>query len=507
MFVNEKLNKKLEEAYNGGGKDKVQKQHNSGKLTARERINILLDKDSFSEIGMFVEHRCTNFGMETKKNPGDGVITGSGTINGRLVFVFAQDFTVSGGSLGEAHAKKIENILKMARKSESPVIGLYDSGGARIQEGVDALAGFGRIFQRIVDSSGLIPQISVIMGPCAGGAVYAPALTDFTFMVKNSSYMFLTGPDVVKSVTHEDISKEDLGGARVHTEISGVADGCWDNDIETLLQIRRLFDFLPLNNKAKPPQFKTKDKTTRVEMSLNNVVPKNTLQAYNVKDIIYRIVDDSDFFEIKENYAKNLIIGFARMNGKSVGIVANQPLVASGTLDINSSKKGARFIRFCDAFNIPIITLVDTSGFMPGKHQEYNAVIMNGAKLLYAYAESSVPKITIVTRKAFGGAYIVMGSKHLRADVNFAWPETEIAVMGPNGAVNIIYKDLSPEEKEEKIKEYKDLFCTPFYAASRGYVDEVISPHLTRKYICDTLKFLESKSIKLPNKKHDNLPM
>ncbi|MDR3290145.1 MAG: acyl-CoA carboxylase subunit beta [Rickettsiales bacterium] len=505
--MNEKLNKKLEEAYNGGGKDKVQKQHNSGKLTARERINILLDKDSFSEIGMFVEHRCTNFGMETKKNPGDGVITGSGTINGRLVFVFAQDFTVSGGSLGEAHAKKIENILKMARKSESPVIGLYDSGGARIQEGVDALAGFGRIFQRIVDSSGLIPQISVIMGPCAGGAVYAPALTDFTFMVKNSSYMFLTGPDVVKSVTHEDISKEDLGGARVHTEISGVADGCWDNDIETLLQIRRLFDFLPLNNKAKPPQFKTKDKTTRVEMSLNNVVPKNTLQAYNVKDIIYRIVDDSDFFEIKENYAKNLIIGFARMNGKSVGIVANQPLVASGTLDINSSKKGARFIRFCDAFNIPIITLVDTSGFMPGKHQEYNAVIMNGAKLLYAYAESSVPKITIVTRKAFGGAYIVMGSKHLRADVNFAWPETEIAVMGPNGAVNIIYKDLSPEEKEEKIKEYKDLFCTPFYAASRGYVDEVISPHLTRKYICDTLKFLESKSIKLPNKKHDNLPM
>ncbi len=501
------FNAKREEALLGGGQERIAKQHKAGKLTARERIEVLLDTGSFEEFGMFMEHRCINFGMEDKKILGDGVVTGSGTINGRMVFVFAQDFTISGGSLGEAHARKIEKIISMAMKAKAPVIGLYDSGGARIQEGVDALSGFGRIFQRIVDASGVIPQISVIMGPCAGGAVYAPALTDFTFMVEGSSYMFLTGPDVVKTVTHEELTKEELGGASTHTETSGVADGAYENDIETLLQVRRMFDFLPLSNDESVPYLQTEDDPERVDTSLNTLVPTSPTQAYDIKELIYKIVDEGDFFEIKKEFAKNIVVGFARMEGRSVGIIANQPLESAGSLDINASRKGARFIRFCDAFNIPLVTLVDVPGFLPGKFQEHNGVINHGAKMLYAYAESSVPKVSVITRKAYGGAYIVMNSKHLRSDANFSWSNAEIAVMGAEGAINIIYKGLEGKEREEKIKEYKEKFSTPFYAASRGYLDEIIHPQNTRKKICDVLRFLKNKKVGVPRKKHDNLPL
>ena len=476
-------------------------------MTARERIEVLLDRDSFEEYGVYVEHRCTDFGMESKKFSGDGVITGSGTINGRLVFVYSQDFTVIGGSLGQAQAQKIERIINMALKAKVPVIGILDSGGARIQEGVDALGGYGKIFQRIVDASGVIPQISLIMGPCAGGAVYAPALTDFIFMTEGSSYMFLTGPDVIKTVTHEEVSKEDLGGASIHGPVSGVADKTFTNDIDLLLQTRRLFDFLPSNYLDKVPEIETSDQTDRIDVSLNTLVPDNPNQAYDIKELIYKIVDEGNFFELKPEYAKNIITGFARMNGRSVGVIANQPLELAGCLDINASRKAARFIRFCDAFNIPLITLVDVPGFLPGKDQEYNGIISHGAKLLYAYAESSVPKITIITRKAYGGAYIVMNSRHLRGDLNYAWETAEIAVMGAEGAVNIMYKNLTPEEREEKIKEYKDKFSTPFFAASRGYIDEVIKPQETRKRICDGLRFLINKAVKIPSKKHDNLPL
>lgn len=506
-FNYNKFNQKKEEALLGGGQEKIAKQHKQGKLTARERIEVLLDSGSFEEFGIFMEHRCINFNMQEKKFPGDGVVTGSGTINGRMVFVFAQDFTVNGGSLGEAHARKIEKIISMAMKARAPVIGLYDSGGARIQEGVDSLGGFGRIFQRIVDASGVIPQISVIMGPCAGGAVYAPALTDFTFMVNNSSYMFLTGPDVVKTVTHEELTKEELGGASVHTEMSGVADGSYSNDIDALLQIRRLFDFLPLSNEDSVPYLQTEDDADRVDTSLNTLVPENPSQAYDIKELVYKIVDEGDFFEIKKDYAKNLVVGFARMEGRTVGIIANQPLESAGSLDINASRKGARFIRFCDAFNIPLVTLVDVPGFLPGAFQEHNGVINHGAKMLYAYAESSVPKVSVITRKAYGGAYIVMNSKHLRSDANYSWSNAEIAVMGAEGAINIIYKDLQGKEREEKIREYKERFSTPFYAASRGYIDEIIHPQNTRKKICDVLRFLKNKKISTPKKKHDNLPL
>ncbi len=506
-FNYNKFNQKKEEALLGGGQEKIAKQHKQGKLTARERIEVLLDSGSFEEFGIFMEHRCINFNMQEKKFPGDGVVTGSGTINGRMVFVFAQDFTVNGGSLGEAHARKIEKIISMAMKARAPVIGLYDSGGARIQEGVDSLGGFGRIFQRIVDASGVIPQISVIMGPCAGGAVYAPALTDFTFMVNNSSYMFLTGPDVVKTVTHEELTKEELGGASVHTEMSGVADGSYSNDIDALLQIRRLFDFLPLSNEDSVPYLQTEDDADRVDTSLNTLVPENPSQAYDIKELVYKIVDEGDFFEIKKDYAKNLVVGFARMEGRTVGIIANQPLESAGSLDINASRKGARFIRFCDAFNIPLVTLVDVPGFLPGAFQEHNGVINHGAKMLYAYAESSVPKVSVITRKAYGGAYIVMNSKHLRSDANYSWSNAEIAVMGAEGAINIIYKDLQGKEREEKIREYKERFSTPFYAASRGYIDEIIHPQNTRKKICDVLRFLRNKKISIPRKKHDNLPL
>ena len=502
-----KFKQKREEALLGGGQERIAKQHKLGKLTARERIEVLLDTNSFEEFGIFMEHRCTNFNMQNKKFLGDGVVTGSGTINGRMVFVFAQDFTVSGGSLGEAHARKIEKIISMAMKAKAPVIGLYDSGGARIQEGVDALGGFGRIFQRIVDASGVIPQISVIMGPCAGGAVYAPALTDFTFMVNNSSYMFLTGPDVVKTVTHEELTKDELGGAGVHTELSGVADGAYNNDIEALLQVRRLFDFLPLSNEESVPYLQTDDDADRVDTSLNTLVPENPSQAYDIKELIYKIVDEGDFFEIKKEYAKNLVVGFARMEGRTVGIIANQPLDSAGSLDINASRKGARFIRFCDAFNIPLITLVDVPGFLPGAYQEHNGVISHGAKMLYAYAESSVPKVSVITRKAYGGAYIVMNSKHLRSDANYSWSNAEIAVMGAEGAINVIFKDLKGKEKEEKVREYKEEISTPFYAASRGYIDEIITPQNTRKKICDVLRFLRNKKVGMPRKKHDNLPL
>ncbi|GHU27837.1 propionyl-CoA carboxylase subunit beta [Bacilli bacterium] len=502
-----KLAIKKEQSLLGGGIEKILKQHQQGKLTARERIEVLLDPDSFEEYGVYVEHRCVDFGMQGKKYSGDGVITGSGTINGRLVFVYAQDFTVIGGSLGQAQAQKIERVISMALKAKVPIIGMLDSGGARIQEGVDALGGYGKIFQRIVDASGIVPQISLIMGPCAGGAVYAPALTDFIFMTKDTSYMFLTGPEVIKTVTHEDITKEQLGGASVHGPISGVADRTFNNDIELLLQTRRLFDFLPSNYLDKIPEIDTIDQADRVDVSLNTLVPENKNQAYNIKELIYKIIDEGNFFELKPDFAKNIVVGFARMEGRTVGIVANQPLELAGCLDIKSSRKAARFVRFCDAFNIPIVTLVDVPGFLPGRDQEYNAIISHGAKLLYAYAESSVPKITVITRKAYGGAYIVMNSRHLRGDLNYAWDDAEIAVMGAEGAVNIMYKDLNPRERECVIEEYKERFSTPFFAASRGYIDEVIKPQNTRKRICDGLRFLKNKSVKVPSKKHDNLPM
>jgi len=506
-YADAEFSKRLEEALAAGGTERVDKQHASGKLTARERLEVLLDIDSFRETGIFVEHRCTNFDMQKKKYFGDGVVTGSGTINGRLVFVFAQDFTVSGGSLGEAHAKKIEKVISTALKTGAPVIGLYDSGGARIQEGVDALGGFGRIFQRIVDASGIIPQISAIMGPCAGGAVYAPALTDFTFMVRDTSYMFLTGPDVVKTATHEELTKEELGGSLVHTEISGVADSAYVNDIETLLQIRRLVNFLPLNNDESVPYLQSSESIDRVDMSLNTLVPKNPNQPYDIKELIYTIVDEGNFFEIKPDYAKNLVVGFARIGCRTVGIIANQPLEGAGALDINSSRKGARFVRFCDAFNIPLVVLVDVPGFMPGRFQEHNSIISHGAKLLYAFAESTVPKISVITRKAYGGSYIVMNSKHLSSDINYSWSNAEIAVLGAEGAIIIIYRNLEGEERAKKISEYKENFSTPFYAASRGYIDEIIYPHSTRKKICDALRFLMNKRVRPPRKKHDNLPL
>lgn len=507
MQRNNKLTEKKEQSLLGGGIDKINKQHKQGKLTARERIEVLLDTDSFEEYGVYVEHRCTDFDMEDKKFSGDGVITGSGTINGRLVFVYAQDFTVIGGSLGQAQAQKIERIINMALKAKVPVIGMLDSGGARIQEGVDALGGYGKIFQRIVDASGVIPQISLIMGPCAGGAVYAPALTDFIFMTKDTSYMFLTGPDVVKTVNHEEITKEGLGGASIHGPISGVADKTFTNDIELLLQTRRLFDFLPSNYTDKVPEIDTVDQADRIDVSLNTLVPESKNQAYNMKELIYKIIDEGNFFELKPDFAKNVIIGLARMEGRTIGIVANQPLELAGCLDIDASRKAARFVRFCDAFNIPLVTLVDVPGFLPGKDQEHNGIISHGAKLLYAFAESSVPKITIITRKAYGGAYIVMNSRHLRGDLNYAWDDAEIAVLGAEGAVNIIYKNLEQNEKQQKIQEYRDKFSTPFFAASRGYIDEVIRPQNTRKRICDGLRFLRNKSVKMPNKKHDNLPL
>ncbi|MFN7039503.1 MAG: acyl-CoA carboxylase subunit beta [Alphaproteobacteria bacterium] len=507
--LNELLETKRKAARLGGGQTRIDAQHAKGKLTARERIEALVDTDSFEEYGTFVEQRCTDFGMEKNNIPGDGVITGHAAINGRSVFIFSQDFTVLGGSLSEMNAKKICQIMDMAMKVGAPIIGIYDSGGARIQEGVDSLGGFGDIFQRNVNASGVIPQISIIMGPCAGGAVYSPALTDFTFMVRDSSYMFVTGPDVVKTVTHEEVTQEKLGGADTHTVKTGVADLAFDNDIQALLQTRRLFNFLPLSNRESLPELPIQDPADRIDMSLNTLVPSNPNKPYNMLELVERIVDEGDFFEIQKDYARNIIIGFGRMEGKTVGVVANQPMYLAGCLDINASRKAARFIRFCDAFNIPLVTFVDVPGFLPGVSQEHNGIIKHGAKLLYAYAEATVPKITVITRKAYGGAYIVMNSKHLLGDINYAWANAEIAVMGAKGAVEIIFKNNLKEDEtiEDKITEYQEKFTSPFRAAARGFIDDVIRPQNTRWRICKALTLLKNKKLEKPWKKHDNLPL
>jgi propionyl-CoA carboxylase beta chain len=493
----------------GGGQRRVDAQHAKGKLTAWERIEILFDPDSFEEWDMFVEHRCADFGMADNKVPGDGVVTGFGTISGRLVFVFSQDFTVFGGALSEAHAEKICKVMDQAMKVGAPVIGLNDSGGARIQEGVASLGGYAEVFQRNVLASGVVPQISMVMGPCAGGAVYSPAMTDFIFMVKDSSYMFVTGPDVVKTVTHETVSQEELGGAVTHSTKSGVADNAFENDIEALLQLRRLMDFLPASNREKSPVRPTADPADRPEVSLDSLIPDNPTKPYDMKELILKVVDEEDFFEIQPNYAGNIIIGFARLQGSAVGIVANQPMVLAGCLDIDSSRKAARFVRFCDCFNIPIVTFVDVPGFLPGTTQEYGGIIKHGAKLLFAYAEATVPKVTVITRKAYGGAYDVMSSKHLRGDVNFAWPTAEIAVMGAKGAVEIIFRgDLGDADKiAQRTEEYREKFANPFVAGSRGYIDDVIMPRNTRRRIARALVMLRNKQLENPWKKHDNIPL
>jgi len=488
---------------------RIDVQHKRGKLTARERIELFLDEDSFEEWDAFVEHRCTDFGMEDKKIPGDGVITGYGTVNGRVVFVFSQDFTVFGGSLSEAHAEKICKVMDQAMKVGAPVIGFNDSGGARIQEGVASLGGYAEVFQRNVLASGVVPQISVIMGPCAGGAVYSPAMTDFIFMVKDSSYMFVTGPDVVKTVTHEEVTAEELGGALTHSSVSGVCDRAYENDVEALLMVRRFINYLPANNREKPPFRPTPDRADRLELSLDTLVPDNPNMPYDMKELIYKVSDDNEFWELQPGHAQNIIIGFARMDGHSVGIVANQPKVLAGCLDIKSSIKAGRFIRFCDAFNIPLLTFVDVPGFMPGTAQEYGGIIKHGAKLLFAYAEATVPKVTVITRKAYGGAYDVMSSKHLRGDVNLAWPSAEIAVMGPKGAVEIIFRsDIGDDEKlARRTEQYRRKFANPFIASSRGYVDDVIAPNATRMRICRSLAMLRDKKLDNPWRKHDNIPL
>ena len=504
-----KLEKKRQAARLGGGQKRIDAQHGKGKLTARERIELLLDKDSFEEWDMFVEHRCTDFDMDRQSIPGDGVVTGYGTINGRPFFVFSQDFTVFGGSLSETHAEKIAKIMDQAMKVGVPVIGLNDSGGARIQEGVASLGGYADIFQRNVLASGVIPQISVVMGPCAGGAVYSPAMTDFIFMVKDSSYMFVTGPDVVKTVTHETVTAEELGGAMTHSSRSGVADRAFENDIETLLMIREFVDYLPLNNRERAPERPTEDPIDRVETSLDTLVPVDPNKPYNMKELIVKVADEGDFFELQEKYAANIIIGFIRLEGATIGVVANQPTELAGCLDIDSSKKAARFVRFCDAFNIPVLTLVDVPGFMPGTAQEYGGIIKHGAKLLYAFAEATIPKVTLITRKAYGGAYDVMSSKHLRGDVNFAWPSAEIAVMGPKGAVEIIFRQEIGDEKKiaRRTEEYRDKFANPFIAGSRGFIDDVITPSGTRARLCRSFSMLKNKTLENPWRKHGNIPL
>ena len=505
----QELHDRREAARLGGGQKRIDSQHAKGKLTARERIELLLDADSFEEFDMFVAHRCTDFGMEEQRPYGDGVVTGWGTINGRKVFVYSQDFTVFGGSLSETHAQKISKIMDMAMKVGAPVIGINDSGGARIQEGVDSLAGYAEVFTRNVLASGVIPQISVIMGPCAGGAVYSPAMTDFIFMVKDTSYMFVTGPDVVKTVTGEQVTQEELGGAKTHTSKSSVADGSFENDVETLLQMRRLYDFLPLNNKEAPPVRPSFDDSDRVEASLDTLVPDNPNKPYDMHEAIEKIADEGDFFEIQKDFAKNIITGFARIEGSPVGIVANQPMVLAGCLDIDASRKAARFVRFCDCFNIPIVTLVDVPGFLPGTAQEYGGLIKQGAKLLFAYTEATVPKVTVITRKAYGGAYDVMASKHIRGDINYAWPRAEIAVMGAKGAVEIIFRsEIGDADKiAARTKEYEDRFANPFIAAQRGFIDEVIMPRNTRRRIARALRMLRDKQVENPWKKHDNIPL
>ncbi|WOJ89009.1 acyl-CoA carboxylase subunit beta [Methylocapsa polymorpha] len=503
------LDERRAEARRGGGEQRIEAQHNRGKLTARERIELLLDHGSFEEFDMFVQHRATDFGMDKQHAPGDGVVTGWGTVNGRTVFVYAKDFTVFGGSLSETHAGKITKVQDMALRNRAPIIGLFDSGGARIQEGVAALGGYGEVFQRNVLSSGVIPQISVIMGPCAGGDVYSPAMTDFIFMVRNTSYMFVTGPDVVKTVTNETVSAEELGGASIHTVKSAIADRAYDNDVEALLQMRRLIDFLPSSNTDDVPEWPSFDDSERIDASLDTLAPENPNKPYDIKELIAKTVDEGDFFEIQEAFARNIVTGFGRMDGRTVGFVANQPLVLAGVLDSDASRKGARFVRFCDCFNIPIVSFVDVPGFLPGVAQEYGGLIKHGAKLLFAYAEATVPKVTVITRKAYGGAYDVMASKHLRGDINFAWPTAQIAVMGAKGAVEIIFRqDMDdPEKIAARTREYETRFLSPFVAAERGYIDEIIMPHSTRKRIVRALSMLRHKELANPWKKHDNIPL
>ena len=505
----EELEKRRAEARLGGGQARIDAQHKRGKLTARERIELLMDENSFEEFDTFVEHTCTDFGMEKQRTPGDGVVTGWGTINGRVVYVFAKDFTVMGGSLSASHARKMTKIQDMALKNRAPIIGLFDAGGARIQEGVAALGGYGEVFTRNVLASGVIPQISVIMGPCAGGDVYSPAMTDFIFMVKDTSYMFVTGPDVVKTVTKEEVTAEQLGGAIVHTTKSSIADGAYENDVEALLQMRRLMDFLPSSNISGVPELPTRDPWDRDEPSLDTLIPDNPNKPYDIKELILKVVDEGDFFEIQEAYARNIVIGFARIEGRTIGIVANQPMVLAGVLDSDASRKAARFVRFCDCFNIPIVTFVDVPGFLPGTDQEYGGLIKHGAKLLFAFTEATVPKVTVITRKAYGGAYDVMSSKHIRGDINYAWPSAEIAVMGAKGAAEILYRAelANPAKIKKRIDEYQARFANPFVAAERGYIDEVIMPHGTRKRIARALQMLRNKHLANPPKKHDNIPL
>ncbi len=507
------LEDKIEQAKLGGGEKRIEAQHKKGKLTARERIHFLLDEGSFEEIGMLVTHRSTNFGLDKQKILGDGVVTGYGTINGRLVYVFAQDFTVMGGSLAEAHAEKICRIMDLAMKNGAPVIGLNDSGGARIQEGVVSLAGYADIFYRNTLASGVIPQLSAIMGPCAGGAVYSPALTDFIMMVENTSYMFVTGPNVVKTVTHEEVTSEELGGASAHATKSGVTHFTYANEIECINGIKTLISYIPQNCEEEPPALPYEAKNSELRPELNTMVPENPNQPYDIKEVIEGVVDEGSFYEVHKDFAENIVVGFARLAGKSIGIVANQPAFLAGVLDIKSSQKGARFVRFCDAFNIPLLVFEDVPGFLPGTDQEWNAIITNGAKLLYAFSEATVPRITVITRKAYGGAYDVMNSKHIGADMNFAWPSAEIAVMGAKGAAEIIFrKEIqsadNPEAKwKEKEQEYANLFANPYNAAARGYVDEVIKPEQTREKLIKAFKMLENKVDNLPKKKHGNIPL
>ena len=511
----EELRRRSAEAEAGGGPERREREHRAGKLTARERIHLLLDEGTFEELDKFVRHHCSDFGMDSQRPAGDGFVTGFGRVDGRLVYVFAQDFTVFGGSLSESNAQKICKIMDLAMRNGAPVVGLNDSGGARIQEGVMSLAGYADIFLRNTLASGVIPQISAIMGPCAGGAVYSPAITDFIFMTRETSYMFVTGPDVIKTVTHEEVTKQELGGALTHNEKSGVAHFISRDDSDGCAMIRELLSFLPSNNLEDPPRRPTNDSPARREAALNTLVPEDALKPYDIKDAIHAIVDEGYFFEVHEHFARNLVVGFARMDGRSVGIVANQPAFLAGVLDINASVKGARFVRFCDAFNIPLITFEDVPGFLPGTQQEFGGIIRHGAKLLYAFAEATVPKVTVITRKAYGGAYCVMASKHIRTDANFAWPTAEIAVMGPEGAVNIVYKrelDKAHEadrerQRQEKIAEFRERFANPFVAAERGYVDAIIEPAETRERIITSLRALENKHDVNPRKKHGNIPL
>ena len=509
----QQLNERKASSRRGGGPDRIQAQHQKGKLTARERLDLLLDKGSFHEIDPFVVHRTHDFGMEKQRFPGDSVVTGWGTIEGRLVYVFSQDFTVFGGSLGEVHAGKICKIMDLALKNGAPVIGLNDSGGARIQEGVVSLAGYAEIFLRNTLASGVIPQISAILGPCAGGAVYSPALTDFVFMVRGTSNMFVTGPDVVKAVTHEQVTANELGGADIHAEKSGVCHITSENEADLMFLIRKMLGYLPENNMEDPPFMLNGDDPLRTDDSLNTIIPDDPGRPYNVKEIIQRVVDSSQFFEIQEAFAQNIVIGFARLGGHSIGIVANQPQILAGVLDIDASEKAARFVRFCDSFNIPLITLVDVPGFMPGTQQEHGGIIRSGAKLLHAYCEATVPKVTVVLRKAYGGAYIVMSSKHLRGDANFAWPSAEIAVMGPDGAVSIIFRkemEEAPDPEQHKsqlTRDYREKFANPYVAAERGYLDDIIQPCETRPLLINALEMLKNKRDSNPTKKHGNIPL